>query len=155
LLHHLQRGTEDGTTQVGLLSPETTLEAVGPAGEPSGGWDHLSLVLVVGNDLGNLDLDVFGVLGLATKARQRFHGLLDPASLDEVAGRIWEEDQTTAENKTPGELDADRNAVGASVGAVLGGIVDAGCEQETNGNAELVTGNEGTTDFTRALEATC
>lgn len=68
LLHHLKRRAEDGSAQVGLLMCEATLEAVVPAAEPASGRNHLSLILIVCNDLGDLNLDVLRLGRLATKA---------------------------------------------------------------------------------------
>ena len=131
---------------------ETALEAVGPAGEPAAGWDHLALVLVICNDLGNFNLNVLRVFWLTAEPGKSVHSLLNLASLDEVAGRIWEEEQTTAKDDTPGELNADGDAIRAGAIVVFGGIVDAGGQQETDGDTELITGNKSATDFTRALE---
>jgi hypothetical protein len=36
-------------------------------------------------------------------------------------------------------LEGHRDTVGAGVGSVLGGIVDAGGQEEANGNGKLVT----------------
>ena len=153
MLHHLQGGTKNRTAEIGLLGPETTLEAIGPAGEPASGWDHFALILIIGNDLGNLDLDIFGFCGLATETRQGLHCLFNSASLDKVARRVRKEEQTNAENEAPGELDTDRNAVGASVASIFRGIIDAGGEEYTDGNAELVAGNKSTTDLSGTLES--
>lgn len=111
LLHHLQRSTKDGSSQVRLLVTETTLEAVGPASEPAGGWDELSLVFLVGDDFGNLSLNVFGLSWLASKSAQSSSSGLDVSSLDVVSWGIWQEEETDSQDKTPGELDADRDSV--------------------------------------------
>ncbi len=128
MLHHLKGSTEDSTAEIGLLVLETALEAVGPAGEPAAGWNHLALVLIIGDNLGNLHLDIFRIFWLTPQARESIHSLLNLASLDEVAGRIWEEKQATSENDTPGELDANGDAVRAGAFVVFDGIVDAGGE---------------------------
>jgi hypothetical protein len=150
LLHHLQRGTKDGLAQVAALLPERTLEAVGPTRNPASGGDHGTLVLLVGDDLGKLGLDVVRVTGLATESGQCVAGSLNVTALDEVARRVGEEEETTTENETEDELNTDGNAVGGSAVDVLGTVVDARGQQETNGNAELVTGNESTSDLARA-----
>jgi hypothetical protein len=150
LLHHLQRGTEDGLAQVAALLPERTLEAVGPTRNPTSGGDHRTLVLLVGDDLGKLGLDVVRVTGLATESGQCVAGSLDITTLDEVTRRVGEEEETTTENNTEDELDGDGNAVRASVGDIFGTVVDARGQQETNGDAELVTRNESTSDLARA-----
>jgi hypothetical protein len=150
LLHHLQRGTKDGLAQVGALLPERTLEAVGPARNPASGGDHGTLVLLVGDDLGKLSLNVVRVTGLATESGQGVAGSLNVTTLDEVARRIGEEEETTTEDDTEDELDTDGDTVRASVVDVLGAVVDASSQQETDGDAELVAGNEGTSDLARA-----
>lgn len=152
LLHHLQRGSEDGSSQVRLAAPERALEAVGPSAEPGGGGDQGTLVLLVGDDLSKLVLDIVGVLGLASDTGQGVDGLLNFTLLDKVTGRVGEEEQTTTEDQSPGELDGDGDTVGASVVVVLGAVDNARGEQDTNGNAELVTSDESTTDTARALQ---
>ena len=62
LLHHLHRSTEDSSAEVRLAIPEAALEAVGPAADKGCRRDDLALVLLVGDDLGDLRLDVLGVL---------------------------------------------------------------------------------------------
>lgn len=151
LLHHLERGTEDGSSQVRLAGPERTLEAVGPGAEPGGGGDQGTLVLLVGDNLSKLVLDILRVLRLASDTGQGVDSLLDLTLLDEVTGRVGEEEQTATENQSPGELNGDGDTVGASVVVVLGAVDNARGEQDTNGNAELVTSNESTTDLARAL----
>ena len=151
LLHHLQRSTQDGLAQVRVGLPQRALEAVGPAAEPGGRGDQLALILLVGDDLGELNLDVLGALGLAAQAGERVGGLGEVALLDEEAGRVGEEHQTAAQDEGPGELDGDRDAVRASVGALLGGVHDARGEHDTDGDAELVAGDERTTDLAGAL----
>jgi hypothetical protein len=44
-------------------------------------------------------------------------------------------------------LNGDRDTVRASVVTVLGGLVDAGGEEETDGDSELVAGDDGTTNL--------
>lgn len=152
LLHHLERGTEDGSSKVGLGGPETALEAVGPAAEPGGVGDQSTLVLLVGNNLSNLSLDELGVLGLAADARQGVNGSRDITLLDVVSWGVGEEEETTTEDDSPGELETDGDAVGVGAVEALGAVDDARGEKETNGDAELVTGDEGTTNLFGALQ---
>lgn len=126
---------------------ETALEAVGPAAEPVGGWDKLSLVLLVGDYLGNLSLDILGVGWLTSKALESLARGFDVSSLDEVSWRVWQEHETASEDDSPSELDSDWDSVGTSVGSVLCSIDHARSEQQTDGNAELISCNQGTTDF--------
>jgi hypothetical protein len=50
------------------------------------------------------------------------------------------------EDERPGKLDGDGDAVRSRVVAILGGVVDNGSQQETNGNGELVGSDNGSTD---------
>ena len=151
LLHHLERGTEDGLAKVGVGLEEGTLETVGPARDPATSGDEFALVLLVGNDLSELKLDQAGEVSVrgvdTTDLHQGLASILGAATLDEVARRVGQAGDTTTENNTPGELDTDRNAVLASVTAALDAVVDAGGKQKADSNAELVAGDERTTDL--------
>lgn len=151
LLHHLKRGTENGAAQVGLLMPETTLEAVHPALQPASIGDHSPLILFVGDDFRQLDLDVLGLTGLSTEFGESDGCIFETALLDEVSGRIWEEEKTATEDDGPGELDGDGDSVGTRVCALLCGVDDDGSQHDTDGDAELVTGDEGTANLAWAL----
>jgi hypothetical protein len=152
LLHHLHRSTEDGSAEVRLAIPEAALEAVGPRAEPRGGGNDLALVLLVGDDLGNLRLDVLGVLGLTTDTGESVDSLLDLTTLDEVSRRVGEEEETNSEDDSPGELKTNGDLVRLHGVEVLGSVDDAGGEEETDGDTELVTGDKSTTDLLGALE---
>jgi hypothetical protein len=147
LLHHLHGGTEDGLAQVGVGLPDGAAEAVGPALCPAAGRDDGALVFLVGNDLGKLSLDVLAVGGLTTQLGERGASLFDATALDEVSRGVGKACDTDGEDDTPGELDADGNAVLAAVTTVLDSVVDASGNEETEGDGELVTSNEGATDF--------
>lgn len=146
LLHHLKRGTEDGTTQVGLLLPERTSEAILPASEPTSIRDDAALVFFVGNNLSNLGFNIFGVTGLATESAESVDGIIDTALLDKVTRRVRQEQKTGTENNGPDVLNANGNTIGSSILAVLGSVDDARRQHETNGNAELVASNESSSD---------
>ena len=150
LLHHLEGGTENGLAEVGVGREDGTTEAVGPSTDPASSWNHGALVLLVGDNLGKLGLDVLRVGWLTTEAAESLASLLDTATLDKVTWGVWKEEETTTKNDTEDELDADWDAVRASVGAVLSGIVDARSEEETNGNTELVSRDESATNLTWA-----
>jgi hypothetical protein len=155
LLHHLHRSTEDSSAKVRLAIPEAALEAVGPAAEPRGGGNDLSLVLLVGDDLGDLRLDVLGILGLTTDTGKSIDSVFDSALLDEVSGGVGEEEETTTQDDSPGELKTDGDLVRLHAVILLGAVDDAGGEEETDGDTELVTGDESTTDLLGALEERC
>lgn len=67
LLHHLETGTEDGATDVGGAVPERSAEADGPLRDPTVGRHAGELDLVVGDNLGELGLDVVRVNRLDRK----------------------------------------------------------------------------------------
>lgn len=147
LLHHLKRGTEDGTTEVAVGVEDVATEAVEPGLEVATRRHQALLVLVVGLDLVELVLDKLGVLGLVTDAGEHLAGAVLAALADEETGRLGKQEQTGTENQSPQHLDADRDAVGAGVGTFLGGVVNARGQHQTDGNAELVAGDNGTTDL--------
>jgi hypothetical protein len=147
LLHHLKRGTENGAAQVAVGGPEASSEAVGPGLEVTTLGDDGHLILVVGDNLSELLLDIVRVGGLVTDATKHLGGLGEIALADEVTGRLGKEEETNSKDDGPDELDGDGNAVRARVGAVLSAIVDAGGSHETNGDTELVSRDDGTTDL--------
>ena len=102
---------------------------------------------MVGDDLSELILNVLGIGRLATDASERIGGLVELALLDVETRRFGEESKTSGEDDGPEELDGDRDTVGASVTAVLGGVDNAVGKQDTDGDAELVSSNDGTTDL--------
>jgi hypothetical protein len=140
LLHHLHGGTDKHTAQV-AAARHSTAEAVGPTAP-----HVVQLVLVVGHQFVQFVLDVGGVHRLATESGESFGRAVELVLLDPVTRRLREQEETNAKNQSPQELDGNGNAVGASVEAVLGSIVDAGGEQDTDGDGELVTGHDGTTE---------
>jgi len=151
LLHHLQRGTKDSSSQVRLLVSEATFEAVGPAAEPGSHWDQLSLVLFVGDNLSDLGLNILRFDGLTSESGESRAGSFDVSSLDKVSRRIWQEHKTTTQDKGPSKLNANRDSVGACIGSVFGSVHNARSEKDTDGDAELVTCNQGTSDLSWAL----
>jgi hypothetical protein len=88
LLHHLERGTEDGSSEVGSRVAETTRETSRPGVNVSVLGDELGLVFVVGDDLGEFLLDVGRFLGLATDSGKRSGGVIESATLDKPSWRF-------------------------------------------------------------------
>lgn len=113
LLHHLKRSTEDGTAQVAIGSPEAAFEAVEPAGEVTALGDNLHLVLVIGNDLSQFLLDIFGFNGLTANTGQHIGGLVQISLLHKVTRRFRQNEETSGENQGPCKLQRNRDAVGA------------------------------------------
>jgi hypothetical protein len=66
LLHHLNGCTEDGLSQVGSRVPQSTSETSTPRCEVSTLGNELSLVFVVGDNLGEFLGDVVGIGGLTS-----------------------------------------------------------------------------------------
>ena len=158
LLEHLQKHADEHAAEV--AAGAQAAEAVGPAGLRDG-----QLVLVVGLDLGQLVLEVVAADWLAAQPRQRRHGVLHAALLDVPAGRLGQQEEADGEDEGPDELwpglaggnlrnvflwksylDGDGYAVGGMVVTVVGGLVDAGSEQQTERDGPLVSADDGTTD---------
>lgn len=150
LLHHLERSTQDGSAEIGAGVEKSTLEAVEPGAEVTILWDDGHFVLVVGNNLSEFLLDVVGSLGLATETGQDLSSLLEVALLYEVTWGLWEEDKSNTEDQGPEHLERNRNAVSTSVQSLLGAVVDARSEKETDGDAELIAGDQSTTNLSGA-----
>lgn len=91
------------------------------------------------DDLGELGLYELGAGGLVAEAFEHVSSFFQLPFHDEVARRFREPEETARENQGPEELEGHRDTVGAGVGSVLGGIVDAGGQEEANGNGKLVT----------------
>lgn len=147
LLHHLEDYAEDCAANVGGALGDGTVEAVGPSLEVGGLGNDIHLVLVVGNDLSKFILDVVGVNWLSTDGGKGLGGSLELALLDEETGGLWQEEETSREDDGPQELHSDGDTVRSSVITVLGGVDNAVGQQNTDGDAELVTGHEGTADL--------
>mgnify|MGYP001157740661 FL=1 len=104
----------------------------------------------VGNDLSQLLLVELRLDGLTTDGSQSLSSLLELALLDEVTRRLGQTGDTTTKDQSPGELDTDWYAVRATIHAVLSTIDNARGEEKTNGDAELVAGDQGATNLPRA-----
>lgn len=147
MLHHLEGGTEDSTTDVGVRVENVSAEAVEPALEVAALGDERLLVLEVGVDLVQLVLDELGILGLVADTGEDLAGLVLLALADEETGGLGEEQQAGTQDQGPQHLEGDGDAVGAGVGAVLGAVVDAGGQKQTDRDAELVARDNGTADL--------
>ena len=111
LLHHLQRGAENGATQVAARLRQAAFEAVGPGTEVAVLGDDLHFVFVVGHDLGDFFLDELRVPRLSTEPGQDIYRPVDFAFLDEIARGFREEEQADPENQGPEQLDGDGDPV--------------------------------------------
>jgi hypothetical protein len=88
LLHHLNGSTENSLSQVGGWVPERARETSHPRSEVTTGRHELSLVFVVGDDLGEFLGNVVGVGGLTSNPSESSGSLIDSALLDEPTGRL-------------------------------------------------------------------
>lgn len=147
LLHHLHTDTQDGTALVGGGVGELSLEARHPGTEVARLRNDRHFVLVVGDDLGKFILDVLGVEGLATHAAESVGSLVELAFLDPVTRRLGQQSKTNGQDDSPKKLHGDGDTVGSSVAAVLGGVYNAVGKQNTDGDAELIASDNGTTDL--------
>jgi len=147
LLHHLERGTEDSAADIGVGVEDIAAEAVNPALKVSGLGNERLLVVEVGVDLVQLGLDEVGVLGLVTDTGKSLAGAVLLALVDVITRGLGEEQKTRSENQGPQHLETDGNAVRARVGAVLGTVVNARGQHETDGDAELVSRDDGTAEL--------
>ena len=147
MLHHLERCSEDGATQIALGFPYATREAVGPTGEVTVTGNDLALVLGVGNDFCEFDLDVIRVFRLTTENGQRSASLIEFATLHEITRGFREEEETGGQNDTPCELNGNGNTILTGVSSRLGGVDHDGSEEDSDCNAELVTRNQSAAYF--------
>jgi len=135
----LLEGLEGATSEKALA--QVTTEAV-----EVGGLAKRHLILVVGSDLSQL-LNKSRVVNVeAAKGRERLGSLFWAALLDEPARSLRKPDAAGEEDDSPGELNSDRDTVGASVGPVLCGVVDDSSEEKTDGDSKLVATDNGTTN---------
>lgn len=104
-------------------------------------------MLVVGNDFGQLILNVGRVDRLVASTGEGNSGLVKITPSNEETRRFGQEEQATSQNERPKHLEADGDAVGAAVFSVLGSIVDAGRQEEADADAELVSRNDSAADL--------
>src|SRR2546421_9334629 len=116
---------------------------------------------MIGNDLGQLVLDIFRLDGLATDGRESLGCFLEFAcckvscQIGEVVSHLltllyietWglrKEEQAKTDDDCPEELNSDRDSIGAGVETILRCIHDTVGEKNADGDAKLVAGDEGT-----------
>lgn len=97
LLHHLERSTEDSSSQVGLGLEDGARETGGPLTEPGGGGHEGLFVLGVGNDFGKLGLDVGRRLVLSSEPGEDVSGTVQTTLLDEVSRGFRKQEKTDGE----------------------------------------------------------
>jgi hypothetical protein len=116
-----------------------TLAKVAAEAVEVAGLAETHLVLVVGHDLAEL-LDNRRVVGReSAESGERLGGPLWLATLDVHARSLGQEKHTEEDDQGPEELNGNGNAVAAGVIAVLGGVVDNGGKEKTDGDGKLVS----------------
>lgn len=83
------------------------------------------------------------------KRAETAHGLcgaLEIILLDEEARSLREDVHAHGKDKGPDELDGEWDTVRAGVVAVVGTLIGAGSQKETNGNSQLVTSDDRSSD---------
>jgi len=68
-----------------------------------------------------------------------FCGSLHVALLDVVTGGLREDEHTTSQDGSPDELNGQWDTVGTGIIPGVGSLVGASCEEKTNGDSQLVT----------------
>ena len=104
---------------------------------------------MVGNDFSELVLNKVRVGRLSSDDTEGSSGGIDSASLDVPTRRLGKEEETRSENQGPEELDTDWDSVRARVESVLAGVDDTVGQEDTDGDAELVARDDGTSDLSR------
>ena len=89
---------------------------------------------MVGPNLGQFFHDGRFIDVHSTEASQGFGSHLMLIFLDKKAGSFWKHQHPSDEDDSPGKLKGNRNAVAPGVHAILGSIVDDGCDQQSESN---------------------
>jgi hypothetical protein len=123
-----------------------TLSKVALEAVEVGGFAQGQLVLVVGGDLSEL-LNQSRVVEIEPpQLGERLGSLLRATLADVPAGSLGDEGTTNEHDDGPCKLDCDGDTVRAGVVAVLGGVVDNGGDEKSDGDGKLVATDNSTTD---------
>lgn len=134
LLHHLERSTENGATDIATSLPERAREAMEPAGPVTSDRDCLAFILSIGDNLCKFRSDVLRVFGLTAKSSEHGTSAVNLFFLDKVTGRFGEEVEASTEDKTPSKLEADWDTIRPRICPFLGGVSDTRREKQTKGD---------------------
>lgn len=110
-MHHLERGTKDGATEVAAGVSKATLEQLEPGANEAPFGEVSAFVLGIGDDLSEFGFDVVGVLRLTTESGEDSAGFLMLSLLDEVTRRVGEEEETGGQDQAPSKLGRVKNDV--------------------------------------------
>jgi hypothetical protein len=56
-----------------------------------------------------------------------------------ITWRVWQEQKSTAEDKSPAKLNGNGNPISTGIGTVLGGVTNDRCQENANGDTKLIT----------------
>lgn len=149
LLHHLQSNSAESTSKIAGRASKSTMEAVGPRSKVSGLRHDAQFIFVVGNDFRKLILNILRLDWLSSDAGKSTGGIVESTFFHEVTRRLRQQEETSAKNKSPEELDGHGNSVRAGIIAPLCGVDDTIRKENTDCDAELVTSHESSTNFLR------
>jgi hypothetical protein len=123
--------------------------------------DWVSLDLLLGFELG-IDFFQLGVHGVmmswgAVDFDHCLTGFVSPSSSVRVAGRFVEEENANAQDDQVHKTNADDNAPAGRAGALVlvGAKIEAGGEEDSQGDEELISGNESTSNPGRSCFGFC
>ncbi len=89
---------------------------------------------------------------MTTKSSKGSRCLFEVSALDVVTWGIWESEETSSKNDSPSKLNGDWDTVLSGVVDVLCDVDEDRGEEDTDGNAELVTCDQGTTNSLWSLQ---
>lgn len=104
---------------------------------------------MISDDFGQLMLDIVRVGGVTSDPAECDGGRVDPSLLDIPSRRFGKKKESDTKNQSPQELDGHRNSVGAGVHSILGRVDDTIGDQDTDGDTELISGYDSTSDLSR------
>jgi hypothetical protein len=94
-------------------------------------------------------LDIVRVGWMTSNPPEGHRGSIDSTLLDIPSGRFRQEEESDTEDQSPQELDCHWDSVGTSVHPILGRVDDTIGDQDTDGDAELVSRYDGTSNLSR------
>lgn len=97
-------------------------------------------------DFGQLRLNSWIVNRKPAELAERLGSLFHIVLLDQVSRGLGEEEHATEENKRPGKLNGDWDAVRTAIIALSGRVVDNGGEEETDRDGPLVRPDDESAD---------
>ena len=104
---------------------------------------------MVGDDLSQLILDIVGIDWLPADFGQSLGGSFELALLDKVSWRFGEDEEADGQYDSPKKLNSDWDTVRAGIVAVLSCVDHTVGQEDTDGDTELVSCHDSTTNSFR------